>query len=458
MEALLQHPAVRRLAEFQPTASGLWLVGGCVRDLLLGRGLSSDFDVVLEGNAPAVAEALWAAGIADFPPVTYPRFGTAMVHILGVPFEFVTARRESYEVDSRKPEVEPATLLEDAQRRDFTCNTLMVNVATGELRDPLGVGLRDLRAGVLRTPVDPTVLFSEDPLRILRVVRFQAQLGFEVDQMVKDAIPGVLPRLGVISMERIRDEFSKMMRQGRRATVGLRAAMELGILDVFLPEARALVGVEQGKWHFLDVWDHTLLVIENADTDDLVLALGCLFHDIAKPATRLVDAHGQTRFFGHEVEGAHDATRILRRMKYSNDVIDGVHRLVKNHMRLGTATTLSGPAARRLVRDLGPHLHQLVKLVEADAGALRPGVRAIDMDAVRQKLAEVQLATPIEKLRSPLSGEQVMELLGLEPGKGVGRAMRFLTNQVIEGNLNPDDSAEAERMLKAWAATQLPAP
>ncbi len=457
MDALLLHPAVQKLAQGtlnSPWQGQLYLVGGCVRDALLHRPLKNDFDLVLEGDAVKLAEWLHEQGLCDHFPVVYPRFGTAMVGVLGVQFEFVTARKESYDPDSRKPFVEPATLYDDARRRDFTCNALAFNLHTEELRDPTGMGLADLKAGILRTPLEPAATFHDDPLRILRAVRFRAQLGFEFAEGLVQAIETERDRLAIISMERIREEFSKMILLPN-ADSALRDLMALGLFPYFAPEFEEMIGVSQGKWHHLDVWDHTLLVLRNAQTDDLILALACLLHDIAKPPTRLVDADGQIRFFGHESVGAEMARTILRRMRYGNEEIEAVTLLVKNHMRLTSSASLSTPATRRLIRDLGDQLPRLIELVAADASALKPGVKVLDLDPLREKIEATRISTPASVLRSPISGEAVMELTGLSPGPSVGKILHYLTEQVIEGNLAPEDTESARQMAKHYFESEI---
>lgn len=448
MSLLLAHPDVAALAEISRGTSFegvLWLVGGCVRDELLGRPFANDFDLVLEGDAQALVATLFATGRTS-PPVTYPRFGTAMLRLGNSDFEFVTARAESYEKGPRKPEVTAGTLLDDARRRDFTANSLMRNLHTGELRDLLGNGFNDLESRILRTPLDPVVTMRDDPLRLLRAVRFRGQLDFDYAENLRDALKNEASQLSQISAERIRDEFSKMLILPF-ATRCLREMMEFGFYSSFLPELTAMVGVEQGSFHHLDVWDHTLLVIENAASKDLVVNLACLLHDVGKPPTRTKDDQGRTRFFGHESVGGEMTRTILQRLKYSNEVIDAVVLLVRNHMRLSSMDRVSPSAARRLVRDLGNHLEDLLHVIEADAASLRPGVRALDLDPLREMLAKVRIETPVETLKSPLRGEEIMELLGIGPGPEVGRAMHYLTELVLEGEIAPDDREGAQRAL-----------
>ncbi|MCS7308657.1 MAG: HD domain-containing protein [Armatimonadota bacterium] len=424
-------------------------MGGVVRDELLGRPLPPDVDIVTEEDALALAHWLHAQGTADHLPVTYPRFGTAMVHIEGVPFEIVTARRESYSADSRKPvQVQPATLREDAFRRDFTVNALMRNLHTGELLDLTGMGLNDLRAGLLRTPVDPTVTFTEDPLRAMRAVRFAAQLDFDIEPKTYEAICRTAHRLRVISMERIRDEFTKIL-QASHAVKGLRLLRETGLLEHFAPELAAMHGVEQNQYHLYDVWEHTLKVLEALPSNaSLVLRLAALLHDVGKPATRTVDERG-VHFYGHQNIGAQMAEELLRRLRYSNDVIQAVVKLVRLHMRPGEYDyTWSDAAVRRLIRDAGDLLSELLTLVRADIAASNPAYPKADIDALEQRIRTLTARENVQQLDSPLSGHEIMQLLNIPPGKQVGECKAFLLNEVIEGRLAPDDKEGAKRLLQ----------
>ena len=444
------HPALRLIRdETRNTAweNDLFLVGGAVRDELLGRTPKEDFDLVTRGSSAELSAHLYDRGLAKNYPVTYARFGTAMVQVQGVEIEIVTARKESYDEDSRKPNVEPATYVEDALRRDFTVNTLRRSLHSGELVDPLGLGVSDLENRILRTPLDPAQTFRDDPLRMLRAVRFRHRLGFSPAPGLYDAIRVALTRLKIVSMERIRDEFLKMLVDptGSDALEDLR---ELGFLPYLIPELLAMPGVEQGKYHHLDVWDHTRLVVQNVAEPSPILKLAALLHDVGKPATRTIDDEGNTRFFGHEGVGAEMTGSILRRLMMSERDVSAVANLVKNHMRLGSASTFSASAARRLIRDMGDQLEDLLQLVEADANGLRPGVRVLDLQDVRNRIEEVQRITPRTSLESPLSGEEIMSTLGLEPGRRVGELKAMLTEQVLEGVLAPDDREGAKEMLR----------
>jgi poly(A) polymerase len=445
------HPALQAIAEATrgtPYDGELWLVGGAVRDELLGIPHQNDFDIVTRLSSADLARLLFEKGLTKFAPVTYERFGTAMVEVENAAIEIVTARRESYDEGSRKPHVQPATLLEDAQRRDFTVNTLMRNLHSGKLHDPLCVGTRDLDDKVLRTPLDSKATFHDDPLRMLRAVRFRWQLDFGPAPGLYDAVRETRERLAIISAERIRDELVKVLSRPTAADA-LQDLMELGLLEIFAPELVAMVGVEQGNYHHLDVWNHTLLVVRNAGSRDLILTLAALLHDVGKPSTRTVDDQGRTRFFGHETVGAEMTRQILRRLKFPQKEVDAVALLVKNHMRLGSAPEFTKAAARRLVRDLGPDVDRLLDLVEADANGLKHGVRVLDLAPIRGRIAAVEQETPREVLHSPLTGREIMDLLGLEEGREVGKWKEVLTERVLEGDLAPHDKEGARTLLRA---------
>jgi poly(A) polymerase len=426
----------------------LYLVGGVVRDELLGRPLPPDVDIVTEADALELAHWLHAQGITDHLPVTYPRFGTAMVHIVGVQVELVTARRESYSANSRKPvQVQPATLREDAFRRDFTVNTLMRNLHTGELLDLTGMGLNDLQAGLLRTPLDPMLTFEEDPLRAMRAVRFAAQLGFDIEPGTYEAICKAAHRLQIISKERIRDEFTRLL-QAPEAVKGLRLLLETGLLEQFAPELARMRGVEQNQYHLYDVWEHTLVAFSHLPPDaSLVLRLATLLHDVGKPLTRTVDERG-VHFYGHQNVGAQIAGQVLRRLRYSNDIVEQVVQLVRLHMRPGEYDySWSDAAVRRLIRDADGLLQELLTLVRADIAASNPAFPKADIDALQRRIELLTAREDVQSLDSPLSGREIMQLLGIPPGKQVGECKRFLLNEVIEGRLAPHDKEGAKRLL-----------
>jgi poly(A) polymerase len=432
----------------------LLLVGGFVRDKAMGlSSAKGDLDLVLEGDALALARLLRGRGAVDFEPVVFPRFGTAMVVVRGRDVELVTARVESYAPGSRKPDsVEPGTLADDARRRDFTINTLLENLHTGEVSDPLGRALADIEAKALRTPTDPLLTFQDDPLRMLRAVRFAARFGFAIEPFTWKAVRQSVPRLGIISQERIRDEFSKTLLTSR-APLGLNLLRDSGLLALFAPELMAMVGVTQNEFHAFPVWDHTLVALGNLSPDaPLTLRLATLLHDVGKPPTKGVGEDGRVHFYGHAEAGAAIARRFLTRLKFPGDEISAVVTLVAQHMRIGEYRPLwTDAAVRRLMRDLGPGLDDLFEVHRVDVSALAPGHTDISRaDELRARMGPIQAAQNISTLTSPLDGRALMALLGLPPGERVGQVKGFLTGEVIEGRLAPDDEAMAADLARAF--------
>lgn len=440
--------AIREATRGTDYEGRLFIVGGYVRDKLMGRPPSEDVDIVLEGNALELARFLHDKGIADYWPVTYDRFGTAMVSIAGHTVEMVGARREEYTPDSRKPVVEHASLYDDAFRRDFTINTLMENLHTGEILDLTGMGERDIRARIIRTPSDPEMRFSEDPLRMLRAVRFAVKLGFEIEASTKEAIKRNAPRLKVISAERIREEFVKIMLSEEAAT-GLRMLKELALLEHFAPELLAMDGVTQDGMHTYDVWEHTLHALQSLPPQaGLVLRLAVLFHDTGKPETKAHDSEGNVHFYGHEKLSARIAQKVMHRLRFPTKQIYRVARLVSMHMRIGEyRSEWNDSAVRRLIRDAGEDLSDLVALAIADR--LGSGIRASadDIEELRERIEHIMLKMPIHELESPLDGREIMDLLQIEPGPKVREVKRFLIEQILEGHLSPGDKETASKMV-----------
>ncbi|CCW36336.1 uncharacterized domain HDIG-containing protein [Chthonomonas calidirosea] len=454
--------AIHRLREATrgtPYEGRLYLVGGLLRDRELGIPSSPDLDIVLEGDAVELAYFLHKKGLSTHAPVVYPRFGTARITVataqgVACTVELVSARAESYRPESRKPEVQFAGLREDVYRRDFTINTLLENLHTGELLDLTGLALADLRAKIIRTPLDPAVTFYDDPLRMLRAVRFAARFDFEIEPKTKEGIMKEAYRLSppTISYERIRDEFVKIvLLDGPKAHRGLQMLLELKLLHQFLPEMVEMVGCQQGGWHRYDVWDHTLVALECLPPNaSLTLRLGLLWHDIGKPRTR-TEVQGQIRFYHHATVGAEMVREMMRRLKFSNEEIEGVTTLVKLHMRPGEyRPDWSDAAVKRLIRECGPYLEDLLTLAECDVAAtVVPEQARADIAGLRARIAQLN-ADSVRSLQSPLDGKTIMQLLNVKPGPVVGQAKEFLINEVIEGRLAPDDREAAKQKLLSW--------
>jgi poly(A) polymerase len=410
-----------------------WVVGGYVRDKLLGRD-HLDLDLVVEdGDALALARRFAELAQAG-PPVTFERFGTAQVALRGRLVEFVNARAESYAPDSRKPNVRRATLEEDLRRRDFTVNTLLMDL-NGGIHDPLG-GRADLEADLLRTPADPIQTFSDDPLRMLRAIRFGAELGFTLAPDLLPAMRRLKARLAppVISVERIADEVRRML-ASERPNLALELLDQSELLGVILPEIEACKGVPQSGYHTHDVYGHTLLTVA-ATPPDLLLRVAALFHDVGKPAT----ARGDGTFLGHEEVGARIALAALERLRFAQKEIDVVVRLVRLHLRpVFYRSEWTDGAVRRLMRDAGPLIDRLMALARADiAASAYPEPEKLD--ELQARLDAVRAETP-SRLEPLISGEDVMRIRGIRPGPEVGRIKQKLEELVIDGEIPPDREA-----------------
>ena len=411
-----------------------WIVGGYVRDRLLGRP-QPDLDIVVEdGRALELAERFARLAGAGA-PVIFERFGTAQVALQGHQVEFVSARAESYLSESRKPDVRPATLEEDLRRRDFTVNTLLMDF-DGKIYDRLGRGRTDLASGVLRTPADPMQTFSDDPLRMLRGIRFAAQLGFELAPDLLPAMRDMRDRLAppVVSAERVSDELRKML-TSERPQVAIELLDSGGLLEVVLPELAACKGVQQGGYHTHDVYGHTLLAVSMSPPDPVV-RFGALLHDVGKPRTAAPDGS----FVGHEAVGAEMAQAVLERLRFAQKEIDAVVTLIRLHLRpVYYSPEWSDGAVRRLAREAGSHLDRLLALARADLRASAyPHPEKID--ELQARLERVLAERP-SRMAAPVDGEDIMRIRGISPGPEVGRMKDRLNELVIDGVIPPTREA-----------------
>lgn len=445
------HEAIQKLR--QATAGGdyegsLYLVGGIVRDKHLAAQADEDIDIVLEGDAAELAHFLFKSGVAEYPPVTYPRFGTAMVIVGGKQVELVGARKESYDPSSRKPSTERGTLLDDILRRDFTINTLLENLHTGEVLDLTGKAFSDIRDGIIRTPREPLVTFDDDPLRMLRAVRFASRFGFTIDPETLAAIRNRAPRLAIISAERIRAEFVKIV-GSPNAAQGLEMLRETGLLREFAPELDAMHGVTQNIYHLYDIWTHSLKTLELIPVEaGIIVRLSALLHDIGKVETRSTDEDGGVHFYRHEAVGADLSRRLMQRLRFSNSEIGLVAFLISMHLRVGEYDNRwTDSAVRRLIRDAGDHLEDLVLLTAADKGAANPAMDHVDLVAFAEHVHRVKEGLSGQRIRSPLDGREIIEILGLSPGPEVGAIKEYLESLIVEGSLLPGDKAGAADLL-----------
>lgn len=429
----------------QGVGARICIVGGYVRDLLMGRPSETDVDVVVEqGSAEGAAEWLRRRWDRRARVVAFERFGTAQIAFL-VPgkdrftVEFVKARAEAYSPESRKPTVRAGTMAEDALRRDFTLNALMLD-SSGTVLDPTQLGLQDLRLGLLRTPLPPAETFSEDPLRMLRAARFAAQLGFQLAPRVEEAMTQMAPRLSIVSPERVRDELVKLLVAPRPAS-GLRILQRTRLLAEISRELDAMVGVEQGGYHVGDVFEHTCLALDAAQ-QERVVRLGVLFHDVGKPATAQAGPEGPT-FLRHPQVGAALAEEVMRRLRFSGAEIDAVRQLVLLHMRpIQYRSEWADSAVRRLWHAAGELTPQLMALARADTeGSSYPGLA--QLTELEARLAAVGEAHP-QGIRPPVGGEQLKKAFQLPAGPWIGRAQAALLEAVLEDQLLPAEDPRAE--------------
>jgi poly(A) polymerase len=441
---------VRPLAErFEAAGHRIYLVGGVVRDLMLNR-LQPGHDLDLTTDALPERTLELMKGWADGTWTQGQAFGTIGARHEGTTFEITTHRAEAYRSDSRKPQVvyaDDVTL--DLSRRDFTVNAMALRLPEPELIDPYG-GVADLAAQRLRTPLEPEVSFSDDPLRMLRAARFIAGLGLEPDPALVKAVRDMRERLEIVSVERVRDELSKLMVVDDPSP-GLWFLVDTELSDEFLPEMRAM-RLEQDPIHrHKDVLAHTIAVVAKT-SPNLVVRLAALLHDVGKPKTRSIGPKGVS-FHHHEVVGARMARERMRALRFSNEMTDAVTKLVFLHLRFHgyQDDVWSDSAVRRYARDAGDLLDELNELTRCDCttrNERKARMLAARMDALEARIAELREREELASIRPDIDGNRVMELLGIGPGRAVGEALDMLLEARLEEG--PLGQEEAERRLLAW--------
>ncbi len=443
----------------QKLGQPVYVVGGYVRDYYLNRlrpDKEPDIDFVTIGSGIAFAEAL-AKELKTTQVAVFKQFGTAQVGWKGMHLEFVGARKESYRVESRKPIVEDGTLEDDQKRRDFTINALSWSLNKedfGTLLDPFG-GVRDLQDRVIRTPLDPDITFSDDPLRMLRAVRFASQLSFDIDPVTFEGIKVMANRLDIISKERILDELNKIILSPIPST-GFALLFESGLLGTFFPEMVKLHGVQEVEnYRHKDNFWHTLQVLDNVAmvSDDLWLRWAAILHDIAKPNTqKFVDGIGWT-FHGHDAVGANMTKRIFTRLGLPLDErMRFVQNLVRLHLRpiALVKEEVTESALRRLLFDAGEDLEALMMLCRADITSKndrKVQKYLANFASVEERLVEVEEKDKLRNWRPPISGEDIMNALNLPPGPEVGKIKKQIEEAILEGKIPNERDAAYEFMM-----------
>ncbi len=457
MDKHLTHPIFKTIADCaNQLGVDAYVIGGFVRDIYLGRD-SKDIDVVTIGKGIELAELVHKQLGEEAHLSVFKNFGTAQVKINDLEIEFVGARKESYNRDSRKPIVEDGTLENDQDRRDFTINALAIGLSKsnfGKLLDPFN-GVGDIENKILRTPLEPEVTYSDDPLRMMRAIRFSSQLGFTIEKESLDAISKNKARISIVSKERITDELNKII-LSPIPSIGFKLLFDTGLLHLIFPEMVKLYGVEtiNGKSH-KDNFYHTLEVLDNTakKSNNLWLRWAAILHDIAKPATkRFEPEHGWT-FHGHEDKGARMVPKIFESLRLPlNEKMKYVQKLVLLHLRpiVLAKTEITDSAVRRVLFEAGDDVDDLMALCEADITTKNPNkVKRYlqNFELVREKLKELEEKDKIRNWQPPVSGEEIMEIFNLTPCKKVGDLKNALKDAILDGII-PNEREAALVFLK----------
>lgn len=459
LSSSLQHSVFKTVSRVADDAGvQAFVVGGYVRDLLLKR-TSKDIDFVCVGSGIELAEKVAEALGPKVRVNVYKNFGTAQISMEDLDLEFVGARKESYRAESRKPIVEDGTLEDDQKRRDFTINAMAISLnerTFGELIDPFD-GVTDLKNKLIKTPLDPAITFSDDPLRMMRAIRFASQLNFDIDADTYQAITDQKERLKIVSQERITDELNKVI-VSPVPSYGFKLLFQSGLLNEFFPEMVLLHGVEYvgGNAH-KDNFYHTLQVLDNVAkvSEDLWLRWAAILHDIAKPQTKRYDkAHGFT-FHGHEDKGARMVPGIFRRMKLPmSDRMEFVQKLVRMHLRpIPLSKNVTDSAIRRLLFEAGDDVDALMKLCRADITSKnndKVNRYLKNFDIVEEKMAEVEAKDNIRNFQPPVTGDEIIAMYNIPPGRVIGEIKEQIKEAILEGEIR-NDREEALKLLNKIA-------
>lgn len=440
--------------------NNVYIAGGYVRDEIMGKS-SKDIDLLvsLPNGGIKLAEFITKKlGIykKDSNPVIYPKFGTAKFTLNGIKYkgvdlsnfdiECVMSRSEKYDPNSRKPSVKFASLKDDVERRDLTINSLIKNLTTGEIKDLTGMGLKDIQDGVLRTPLDPDITFTDDPLRMLRLVRFAVKYNWKIPMYIIRSLKRNSSKLSKISSERIQSELNKIL-VSAYPEKGIKLLQITGLLKQISPELDALKGIKQNIHHDFDVFKHTTQVL-NKVKPEITNRLAALFHDIGKPIKKEI-INNSIHFYQHEEASADLAKEIMKRLKYPNDIIDAVTTAVKNHMRTksgGDAAEISDKSLRKLQNDLGNHLELTLDLIDADNKSHSKNSNMPNqVKNIKDKIMKLKEKDPVN-IKLPINGFDIMNEFGIKEGKNVGEILDFVKDKYFE---NPNISkTEVIKLIK----------
>lgn len=458
LNTALNHPIFKIISQSAAELGiDAYVIGGFVRDYILNRGQHKDIDIVAIGSGIALAKQV-AKNISNRPKVqVFKTYGTAMLRYADIEVEFVGARKESYSEESRNPIVENGSLEEDQNRRDFSINAMALDLSAanfGHLLDPFD-GIKDLEAKIIRTPLDPDITYSDDPLRMLRAIRFATQLNFTIENASLTAISKNKDRIKIITNERIVVELNKIL-ESDVPSIGFLLLEKTGLLDYILPELVALKGIDEkeGQRH-KDNFYHTLEVVDNIakHTDDVWLRWAALLHDIGKAPTKKFSKKVGWTFHGHEFEGSKMVFRLFKRLKMPlNEKMKFVQKLVFMSSRpIALAQDVTDSAVRRLVFDAGDYVDDLMLLCEADITTKNPSKFKKyhnNFKLVRDKIIEVEERDQIRNFQPPVSGEEIMDAFGLKPSREIGTIKESIKEAILEGKIPNEHKAAYALMLE----------